>query len=125
MPKTARQNAIKAADDAFSAYIRARDGYRCYTPDERCSESIQCGHLIKRGKLATRWNECNAFAQCSNHNNLHNNYPEIMTSKWIREYGEDAYETLRYIAWTPKKYTTADILQVAYAYRGKLKTITG
>lgn len=60
----------KALDQIFSKYIRLRDadsdGYcRCVT----CGrfhhwKDMHCGHFVSRDRIAVRWDERNANAQC-------------------------------------------------------------
>jgi rubredoxin len=67
----------KRCDILFSRFIRARDHYKCvlcgsvYMP--------QCGHVLSRVALATRWDYDNAFCQCAKCNMKHeyNAYPFI------------------------------------------------
>lgn len=61
-----RKNAVKELDKAFSEYIRARDG-KCMQGGN-CNGPLTCGHLITRSNYSTRWDEGNAFGQCSGHN---------------------------------------------------------
>ena len=56
----------KTLDGWFGKYIRARD-----TPGTCCTcgkwleyEGSECGHFITRDKIAVRWDERNAHAQC-------------------------------------------------------------
>ena len=51
----------------FSAYIRARDGYRCFTCDRFATGSgMHAGHFITNsvGGLGLRYEETNVHAQC-------------------------------------------------------------
>lgn len=116
--KTARQRAVKRCDDAFSRYIRARDHYTCYTCGAMASDgvAIQCGHLISRGRGATRWEDENANAQCPSCNLYHEHYPELYTSKWIRDHGFTAYEALVKKSWELRKYSVAEIEEMAVRF---------
>lgn len=77
---------MKKADKAFSQYVRDRDG-KCVLDCDKCTTVIQCGHLIRRGKLSVRFDETNCNAQCSYHNFLHNSEPEHYYRWFIKNYG--------------------------------------
>lgn len=91
--KSTRKKLIQKLDTIVSLIVRARDGH-CVTPTEKCTKVLQCSHLIKRGKLPTRFDLDNCNCQCSYHNYLHNNYPEIYTEWWLNKYGQEAYNKL-------------------------------
>jgi hypothetical protein len=61
---------IHSLDRVFSEYIRLRDadgmGYcRCVTCGNRFHwKSGDCGHFVQRDRIAVRWDERNASAQC-------------------------------------------------------------
>jgi hypothetical protein len=82
------------ADEVFSIWIRTRDSYKCVLADGRCKGGIQCGHLIKRRKMSTRWDEVNCHAICSHHNYLDNLEPQHYLSWFLREYGSLPYQDL-------------------------------
>ena len=92
-PKSTRKKLIQKLDTIVSLIVRARDGH-CVTPTDKCTKVLQCSHLIKRGKLPTRFDLANCNCQCSYHNYLHNNYPEIYTEWWLNRYGQEAYNEL-------------------------------
>lgn len=77
------------ADATFSIWIRARDKNTCVICHSR--ENIQCGHLIKRGKMATRYNELNCHALCSSCNYKDNFEPQHYLSWFLLEHGKDWY----------------------------------
>ena len=91
--KSTRKKLIQKLDTIVSLIVRARDE-RCVTPTDKCTKVLQCSHLIKRGKLPTRFDLANCNCQCSYHNYLHNNYPEIYTEWWLNRYGQEAYNSL-------------------------------
>lgn len=59
---------LTQADKHFSHYIRTKAGWKCerchkqYTPP---TTGLQCSHFQGRAKLATRYEENNAFAHCA------------------------------------------------------------
>lgn len=84
--------AKQKADAIFSKYIRARDGNKCVL----CGSEymVQCGHLIKRGKHAVRYDLLNCHAQCSRCNMLHNYEPDHYINWFIRKFSADMYTDL-------------------------------
>ena len=115
-----RQKAVKAADKAFSEYIRKRDGYTCYTcgyAGQPRDGVMQVGHLITRSKYSVRWDVDNAACQCRSCNMLHEYQPEHFTDKYIRDRGIEAYHALVLRSNTPRKYTTAEIREIAKEYK--------
>lgn len=118
--KSERQKAVKALDTAFSEYIRERDKYQCYTCGTRGREKdgvMQCGHLITRGKYATRWNPLNAQCQCKSCNMRHEYQPEQYTSKWIEEHGEEQYLELVRESNSIRKFKISDLKEMTDMYR--------
>lgn len=91
--KTTRKKLIDKLDKIVSLIVRLRDK-KCVTPSVKCTKVLQCSHLIKRGKLPTRFDLDNCNTQCSYHNYLHNNYPEIYTEWWLNKYGQEKYNHL-------------------------------
>lgn len=87
-------------DAIFSQYIRLKHsdhfGYcTCYTCDKRMPwKDIQNGHLFKRNKLGTRFDEQNCRPQCFQCNcRKDGNYTEYFP-RIIREIGQDALDHL-------------------------------
>ena len=114
--KTPRQKAVRAADAQMSRYIRARDG-QCVICGKR--EGLQNGHLITRGKYATRWEEENCYCQCAGCNLRHEFQPEIFTDWWISRHGEEAYHDLVRKSNTIRKFSTDEIEEIAAYYKQK------
>ena len=56
----------RTLDKWFSKYIRLRDtpGFCCTCGASITFETSDCGHFISRDRIATRWDERNAHAQC-------------------------------------------------------------
>ena len=82
----------KKADLVFSVWIRERDKNQCVLCHKKTD--IQCGHLIKRGKMATRYNEMNCHALCSRCNYKDNFEPWHYASWFIFENSDIAYQAL-------------------------------
>lgn len=128
--KTERQKAINELDKWFSLFIRARDGYICFTcgasrvimEAHRCVP--QAGHLFSRSNYATRWDELNTHCQCSGCNMLHEMKPEKYTMCFLRKYGESAYEKLYIKHNTVFKISTQEINILADYYKHKYEELT-
>jgi hypothetical protein len=80
------------ADACFSIFIRNRDNNKCVLCNSH--KDIQCGHLIKRGKMSTRYNEMNCNALCSSCNYKDNFEPQHYTNWFIKRYGAEQYSQL-------------------------------
>ena len=90
-PKSERRQLEAKLDTLTSLIVRWRDG-ECVICCRK--EPLDCGHLIKRGKRAIRWNLRNTNAQCKNCNYRHNYHPEIYTLWFVLTYGKDEYANL-------------------------------
>lgn len=124
--KSERQKAVAYADKWFGEYIKARDKYVCYTCGAtRSIAVIQPGHLITRGKYATRWHEDNCMAQCKSCNYRHEFQPEIFTQLWIDDHGVAAYNELVRLSNTPRKWLTSEIRSLGEYYKERFKEIGG
>ena len=82
----------KKADAVFSIFIRNRDGNKCVLCNS--TDRVQCGHLIKRGKMATRYDETNCHALCSSCNYKDNFEPWHYACWFIFENSDIAYQAL-------------------------------
>ena len=115
-----RKQAVKAADKAFSEYIRKRDEY-CVTCGSK--DRLQCGHLFSRVAYSTRWNEHNAAAQCAACNMRHEYDPGPLTLYFLHRSGQDAYEELHSLHKSPMKFKTYQIEELANYYRRKTNAL--
>jgi hypothetical protein len=83
------------ADAVFSLFIRRRDKNKCVLCNLTHRDvNIQCGHLIKRGKMSTRYDEINCHALCSGCNYKDNFEPQHYIIWFIHNYGSKPYEDL-------------------------------
>ncbi len=83
----------KECDILFSLLVRERDGHKCVLCQS--TSMPQCGHVLSRVALATRWDESNAFCQCAKCNMKHewNAYPFI--SWFISKFGKEKLDELQ------------------------------
>jgi hypothetical protein len=82
------------ADDAYSEYIRKRDGYCLYGLDtsDPCGGHIHCSHVISKGACSwLRYDERNAIGLCRNHHiyGWHSKNPAPYVSWYIKNFPED------------------------------------
>lgn len=83
LAKTDRQRAMNAADKWFSLYIRLRDGNRSVLSGiPQGDKQMNCGHVIRREYLNTRWNEANAFCITAGENRYHEMNPHPF-NEWV------------------------------------------
>jgi|SRR3990170_5166727 len=127
-PKKSRRKQLeKALDEAFSEYIRARDG-KCVTPRPGCNPDwLTCSHLFKRRYKGTRWDEECAFCQCAPCNGRHNHDPEHLTAYFLKvvskKYGAkrvlEIYEEKKAKAHAITKYTIDELEQLLHKGKGE------
>lgn len=110
--------AKEKADSSFSKFIRKRDNGICVICGSKYK--VQCGHLIKRGKMATRFDELNCHAQCSKCNYLHNYEPDHYIGWFIQEFGGDMYLELYEESKKTVKMTLLDFEKIDKQYKNLL-----
>ena len=88
----------KTLDRWFHRYIRLRD-----TPGPCCTcgkyltfDTSECGHFITRDKIATRWDERNAHAQCKHCNSRRKGEQGLHLLEVDKRHGEGTAEELIY-----------------------------
>lgn len=106
---------IKELDTIFSKYIRQRDGNKCVICGS--TKNVQCGHLIRRGKGAVRWDEHNCNGQCSCCNIKHEYWPEPYTKWFLDMYGESGYAYLLNKSNQEYKHNRTDIEEKIEKYK--------
>lgn len=87
-----KKSLFRGADGAFSKFIRQRDGWKCVLCGT--TENICNGHLIKRGKLTTRFDEKNCNALCTSCNYLDNHEPHHYVNWFLKKYGQAEFDRL-------------------------------
>ncbi len=108
---------IQKCDELVSKIVRLRDG-RCVCCGSR--ENLQCGHLIKRGRMSTRFDLVNCNCQCSRCNYKHNHYPEYYTDWFVLTYGVDKYHELFRRSWQTKDWTLTELTELKEELQQKL-----
>ena len=108
----------------FSAYIRARDNYNCFTCYKRGrGKGMHAGHFIPKSVsgFSLYFSEEAVNAQCYNCNiNKSGNWPAYERAM-IRKHGKERTEELKALAFTiTKSYTEAEYLQKISEYEAKL-----
>ena len=114
----ARKKARNRADKYFSLYIRARDG-RCVNCGT--TEQLTCGHLFSSAHYSTRWDERNAFCQCTGCNLKHEHDPYPLIAYYLSLHSQEDLDRLHAKWSTATKLTTNDILEIGSVYLNKLK----
>lgn len=114
------KQAVKAADKAFSEYIRARDP-KCIT----CGAPTQdCSHVFRRHHHSTRWDEKNAVGQCRRCHFIHHNGTESYLLDAVREkIGVEAFEEMRDQWQKVSNFKAYQLEEIAVYYRNKLANI--
>ena len=121
-----RGRLIIRADEAFSLYIRERDGFVCFTcgmKGQLRDGVMQCGHLISRRSYSTRWDELNAHCQCRGCNFRHEYDYEVYRAAFVFRYGEEAYQKLYAKSKSLQKVSNAELEEIAGYYTARLAAL--
>lgn len=120
--RSPRKSAVAKLDRVFSLYIRARDGacVQCGT-----TENLTCGHVFSRVAFSTRWDEENAFCQCSSHNMRHEYDPYPFLELVRERLGEQRLQELHRRYTQPRKFTTYELLELVVYFTEKLDVLSG
>lgn len=114
--------AKKAANHAFSDYIRTRDKYTCIT----CGlvgdkHNIDAGHYIPRAHRLILYDEFNVHAQCFKCNCVYEGNTIIYRKKLIEKYGEEEVLRLENSQFVECKMSIQDYLDIEKKFREKLR----
>ena len=83
------------ADSLFSKHIRSLGLCKLRGRDKiRCSQVLQCMHIITRGNTTLRYNPLNAVCGCSGHHVYYTNHPDEWVMLVQREW-PDAWKILQ------------------------------
>ena len=116
-----KKRLIKELDRIFSFYIRTRDGWKCVTCGSTDRESLQCGHLFSRISYNTRWDERNAYCQCSGCNFRHEHDPGPLTSYFLSLYSSREYQKLYNESHKQRHFYNYDLIKLIDYYKARLK----
>ena len=117
--RPSRRGKVKRLDNAFSLYIRERDGWQCVTCGSRVKERLQCGHLFSRVAYSTRWDERNAYCQCASCNLHHEHDPYPLMSYFLSLYSQADLDRLHEKYRTPVKLKDSEIDELIKHYEGR------
>ena len=111
----------RKADEAFSKFIRQRDGFcqsgRSLSVGCKGQYALQCAHGFGRAAFSTRWDERNAWALCQACHVFYTHRPTEWTI-WMEErLGLDLYLELRELSLKPWK---GDKVAIATHYKEQL-----
>lgn len=92
------KHAEKKADDAFSLWVRARDGMCTAVGvlDGPCNGNLQAAHGVGRGNHTTRFDPRNVHALCGHHHRIVDSFgKEGLKHAWlVARLGEEGYAQL-------------------------------
>lgn len=91
-------------------------------------KDLQCGHLLERRHRHTRWDihpEGNNHAQCSFHNFIHEEKPEIYRTDFVLKFGQPALDELERRARSMQKITPIELDQKYQEYMEIWKRLKG
>ncbi|MDC0637458.1 recombination protein NinG [Flavobacteriaceae bacterium] len=119
-----RSTRMKAAQTAFNAFIRARDAK---LPCISCGRSTGCkmnaGHFKSVGAHPElRFNELNCHLQCEHCNSFKSGNISLYIPNLIEKIGLLEYEKLNE-PHKAKKYTCAELKEIEFYYKQKLKQL--
>lgn len=118
LPIISRQKAEKHLWEAFSLHIRKRDKTCVLAHLGGCWGYLQAGHVVGRGRKATKYAEDNVFAQCQAHNKLHRYYPEVYYAWYVKKFGGKKFnELVRRSRVDTKSIPTAEALRLTKHYQ--------
>lgn len=105
---------MENADRAFSIFIRTRDKWRCVICGS--TKQVQCGHIIRRGKMNVRFNEDNCHAQCFKCNCRHEYWPEHYMAWFLDTIGPSSFHTLYLESLTPRRFNREQLQRITDKY---------
>lgn len=117
---------MKLADSVCSDWVRLRDSVNGYVACFICGTTkriaeMQNGHFMRRGKLATRFNEINCQVSCEPCNLRHENDRTQYTVKMMNRYGQLMPEKLELMSNRFVKYSREDLKGIIKEFRTKIK----
>lgn len=108
------ERAIRDECDALTRTIVLLREKECFITG-CCRTDLQCGHLFERRHQTTRYDVHplgNNHAQCSFHNQLHEDNPHVYRNEFIRRCGAEAYAILAARKDLPIKRTYTELISI-------------
>lgn len=124
-----RSTALRAADEAFSLYVRTRDAqpydgraFRCISCNRTLPISqADCGHFVNRAHMSLRFSELNCNAQCRHCNRFMEGNFSGYRQGLIRKIGEAKVVLLEAQKNTTNKLSTFELSALAKHYKEETK----
>ena len=121
----------RTLDKWFGLYVRKRGmtrhdgthGNCCTCGRTICFDESDCGHFISRDRIATRWDERNAHAQCRNCNRFRSGEQYAHGLYIANRYGQSVLDELRWKSQHPIHYTDAEIKTMTDFFRNAYKAL--
>jgi len=119
-----RKGLIKAADDSFGRYIKARDR-ACVTCGR--TDNLDCSHVIRKARgHFHRWNPDNAYAHCRTCHMEHHNVSEMRLIAYATEkLGAEKLDQMRREAQTITHLKDYQLVEIARYFEGKARELNG
>lgn len=106
----------------FSAYIRNRDKWTCFTCDKReQGANMHAGHFISRSHNSTLFDEMNVHAQCASCNMFRNGQPHLYAEKLIQIHGQEKFMQLVARGKEIKQFTKQELREIYDRYKSLIK----
>jgi hypothetical protein len=123
---SARQQAIKKLDKAFSRFIRLRacDEYgvgECFTCEtQKHWKEVDAGHFQSRSKYSTRWDEMNVQFQCKGCNMTNGGQQYEFGLRLDHHFGEGTAEDILIKSNQTRKFTTKELQEMTKDYQQRV-----
>lgn len=122
---------VDVLDKVFSKYIRLRDSkpygfrsFKCISCGRVLSiDQADAGHFIKRGNMATRFNEDNVHSQCIRCNRFQDGNYELFRKNLEEKIGSTRLAQLIQLGHSTVKYSNSDIEEMIKVYRKKINEL--
>lgn len=117
MRAISRKGLIAKVDKAFSRYIRQKHSEGGWVSCVTCAlrlpwEESQCGHFVKRGHAAVRWDERNVAPQCPRCNLYLDGAQDEFAAYIVREHGQETLEELLRLKHTARRWSMAELREL-------------
>lgn len=126
---TERQKLVGKVDALFSEVIRLRDAdsdgmVSCITCGDRHHwTDVDCGHYVKRGNMATRWNLKNSAGQCRLCNSTQDGKEDEHALAIDRIHGPGTAEQLRKLGKTEVHFSEPELESMCQELRKEIKAL--